>query len=335
MTDDEKKAQGKYYIIDEERHVIIYDPSHNHYGKRDEFIPDTTKNMAEIATRENIPVESTCNQITFQIAPGMTAEEAQSAFVKAQNLKQEKYHNSPEYVNEQLEKAKKKVELKKIEEQMQSETLDVEGQSRYFNELANTFSENEFKNILTWGKLMQAEMKKQGLNYLTPEIVKMTSEKCAHDCGKTATVLGLASVWKHGEELAKIEGYDTTDIAVFRAVSSDKAKDFYDKYRPTPTNNWEDAINQDAKIIATVLPTEDLVRNFVKKTHHKGNCIDEAKKMIPILKLPPLSESDAKDLPLNTAANKALRYIRQAEREKTQIKQPQHTLKERIARLFR
>ena len=58
MTDEEKKSLGIFYTVDKERKVIIYDTSCNNHGKLEYSIKDTTKNMAEIAAKENMPVET-------------------------------------------------------------------------------------------------------------------------------------------------------------------------------------------------------------------------------------------------------------------------------------
>ena len=97
MTDEEKKSLGIFYTVDKERKVIIYDTYCNNHGKFDHSIKDTTKNMAEIAAKENMPVETKFNKTLFQVNPGMTAEDGYNAWEEAQKKAREEYKKSSHF----------------------------------------------------------------------------------------------------------------------------------------------------------------------------------------------------------------------------------------------
>lgn len=71
----EAEAAGRYYAIDEENKVIKYNPNENHYGKQDKDISETAANMAEIAKRENMPVEAEWQHLPIRAEVGMTPEQ--------------------------------------------------------------------------------------------------------------------------------------------------------------------------------------------------------------------------------------------------------------------
>ena len=300
MTEEEKMALGMFYTVDEERKVIIYDPKCNNYGKWDYNLDDSTKNMAEIAAREKMPVEACFNDTVFQIKPGMSTEDGIKAYEEAREKAWEEYKKTPEYKAKQIAAAKEKAERKAKEaadnELIKDEVLDVSGFKHYFEHMVEINSKDKYgKGIIDyavrWGKLMQAEMKKQGLDHLTPELVENTDRRAdIYGMSGLSASFGrnlLIFSWKHGEELAKINGYNMIDVAFMRAVKSDRAKEFCDKYKPSEPKDFEDAQKKGGQVIAAILQDETLIRKFYEKlSDPKGFSEEKMAEYIPVLKLP-------------------------------------------------
>lgn len=296
----EKQKAGEFYTVDEERKVIIYDTECNNHGRWDHHIDETTKNMAEIAEKEDMPVEAKFNGVTFQVKPGMTAEQGKKAWDDEGKRAAEEYRKSPEYKEFMLkmekERAAKKAQEALDDKLIKDEVLDVEGFSRHFDYMVKLNSKDRYgKGIIDyavrWGKIMQAEMKKQGLDHLTPELVKNADGRADiyGMSGATATMGRnlLVTTWKHGEELAKIEGLSMNEVAFFRALNSDRAKEFCDKYKPSEPKDFDDAINKGGKVIAAVLQDEKLVNMLYEKLSDPAGFSEEKlHKYIPALKLP-------------------------------------------------
>ena len=228
MTDEEKQATGTFYTIDEKRNVIVYDPQCNHYGKWDYNINETTQNMAEIAAKEDMPVEATFNRTTFQMKPGMTAEEGVKEWDRVMTRNYEEYKKSPEYKAAQLaaaqERERKEKQKLADDELIKGETLDISSLKTHFEHMVKVNSKDEYgKGIIDyavrWGKLMQAEMKKQGLDHLTPELVKDTDRRAdIYGMSGASASFGrnlLIRTWKYGHELEKIEFDRTNDKEFF------------------------------------------------------------------------------------------------------------------------
>lgn len=83
-ADNLRKKLGLYYQKDEEKKVIAYDPSENHFGEKDYTTMDTVSNMLKIAEKEpEYAVQATLNHATFQVKAGMSFEEGFQAFKDA------------------------------------------------------------------------------------------------------------------------------------------------------------------------------------------------------------------------------------------------------------
>lgn len=300
MSPEEKQSMGMNYTIDEKRKVILYDPQCNNYGKWDYSIDETTKHMAEIAAREKIAVEAAFNGTTFQVSPGMTAEQGVKEWDEAGKRAYEEYKKTPEYKAKQLAAEQKQIKQKAQEAAdnilIKNEVLNVEGHKRYWSESVEKNISGMGKSIIEyadrWGKLMQAEMKKQGLDHLTPELVRETDRRAdIYGMSGASASFGrnlLIMSWKHGKELAEIEGFeDMNEVAMLRTVESDRAKLFYDTYRSSEPKDFEDAVKKGGQVIATVLQDEALVDHFYHKfSSPKGFSEEDVQKYIPVLKLP-------------------------------------------------
>ena len=296
----EKMAAGEFYVIDEKRKVIIYDPQCNNYGKWDYDINGTTNNMAEIAEKKNMPVEAEFNRTKFQIQPGMTAQDGIEAWKKQMEIDREAYLKSPEYKARQAQMEKERAAQKAKEalddKLIRDEVLDVEGFKHYFDYMVKRNSKDDYgKGIISyamrWGKLMQAEMKKQGLDHLTEKLVRDTDKRAdIYGMSGASASMGrnlLITTWKHGEELAKIEGMDMDDVAFFRALNSDRTKEFCDKYKPTEPKDFDDALTKGGMVIAAVLQDEKLVDMFYENLSDPAGFSEEKlHEYIPALKLP-------------------------------------------------
>ena len=223
MTDEEKQKNGTFYTIDEKRNVIVYDPKCNNHGKWDYNINETTRNMAEIAAKENMLVEATFNGTTFQMKQGMTAEEGVEEWDKVMTRNHEEYKKSPEYKAAQIAAAqeRERKEKQKVADDalIKDEILDISSLKTHFEHMVKVNSKNEYgKSIIDyavrWGKLMQAEMKKQGLDHLTPELVEDTDRRAdIYGMSGASASFGrnlLIRTWKYGHELEKIE-FDRTN----------------------------------------------------------------------------------------------------------------------------
>ena len=83
-ADNLRKKLGLYYQKDEEKKVIAYDPSENHFGEKDNTTMDTVSNMLKIAEKEpEYAVQATLNHATFQVKAGMSFDEGFQAFKDA------------------------------------------------------------------------------------------------------------------------------------------------------------------------------------------------------------------------------------------------------------
>ena len=298
---EELRKSGIFYTINEERKVIIYDMERTNHGIGFRNLYKVTERMAEIAAAEDMPVEATFNGTTFQMKPGMSSENGIKEWERVrENIQEDK--KSPEYKAEQIAEAKRRAEQRSQEMAddalIKDETLNIEGYQLYFDQILAINSRSKLsKDIIDyavrWGKLMQAEMKKQGLKHLTPELVKDTENRVAMNslCGHTASIGRsiLIETWKYGEELAQNydTDYDMRDVALLRAVRSNQAQKFYSSYKPSEAKNFEDAVKEGGHIIATVLRDEKLVRTFYNKlASSEGVDEERMKAYIPVLKLP-------------------------------------------------
>lgn len=301
MTDEEKQRIGVYYKIDQKRKVIIYDPSCNNHGKWDYKLENTVSNMAEIAKRERMPVEATFNGTTFQMTPGMSPKAGEKEYDLQCKIAWEKYEQTPEYKAKQEARAKEEAakKLQQVRDDMliRDEVLDLRGFERYFKYMESVNNNSFGKSILEyakrWGKLMQAEMKKQGLDHLTSELVRDTDGRAdifgmsgaSASCGRNLLIM----TWKYGKELGKIEGFQEEQIDFERASKSDRAYEFYDNYpkNAVEPKDFEDGLTKAGHVIATVFQDEKLVDMFYKKLAEPSGIDEkEVQSYIPVLKLP-------------------------------------------------
>lgn len=292
---EDKYEDDAFYTIDREHNIIIYDSDRNYDG----HIDVRTMKMAKIAAREQMTVETEFNGAKFRMTPGMTPEQGYKEFEKEMERKREEYRKSPKYQADQIaakqREAKQKLQEAEDNKLIKDESLNLDGHKRYWTEMVEK-NVDKFKSTLQfaerWGKVMQAEMKKQGLEHLTPEMVKETRLR-ADIYGMSGTTAALARnllvmSWKHGEELAKIEGFeDMTEVAMMRAIKSDRVKLFYDTYRPSVPKDFDDAVKKAGQVIAAVLQDEALVKKFGEKlASPRGFSEEELQEYIPVLKLP-------------------------------------------------
>lgn len=299
MTQENDELTGTHYQIDEERKVIIYDPQDNHLHKWDYKLENSTTNMAMIAEREGMTVEATFNGTTFQVRPGMTAEEGEKAFEKARKAAWEAYKKTPEYkAKEEARKAKEAAERAqkiKDDELIKDEVLNVEGFKIYFDkQVENNYSGKFGKSIIDyadrWGRVMQAEMKRQGLDHLTEEIVSSTEFRTDiyGMSGASASFARnlLLVAWKHGDEMAKFVRCPD-NLKLFKATHSDKAIDFYNNYKAKDGLSFEEQVAEGGKVIAGVLKSEDLIKDFYSRfSDPAGFSEKDVQEYIPVLKLP-------------------------------------------------
>lgn len=83
-ADEERNKRcrlGKNYHIDEDKKLITYNPSENHYGERDYTTIDSVRNMLDIIAQEKgYAIEATINGAHFIVRPGMDFDAAWRAF---------------------------------------------------------------------------------------------------------------------------------------------------------------------------------------------------------------------------------------------------------------
>ena len=143
-----------------------------------------------------------------------------------------------------------------------------------------------------WGKLMQAEMKQQGLDHLTPELIEDTRKRANIAYGTSGAQCReaeclLAIVWKHGVEFATLNNCDVLDVALQRALKSDKTKEFADKYNSSEAKNFDEAVKKGGQVIATILPDERLIHRFrILAYGANKHTREDIGEIMPALKLP-------------------------------------------------
>ncbi len=197
--------------------------------------------------------------------------------------------NNEKIKSDELAKKLKKVADDKL---IEGEEYNADGHKLYFDQevakSAEEFNTSSVAYALRWGKLMQAEMKRQGLSVPTWQLVE-DAQKRANIYGKYAAHYGatlLMATWKYGVEAADAMGYDADEAVLYRATRSDRAMEFYNKYKQTKPKDEDDAIKKNGQILATVLQDEALVEQFHKRVENGSKEIVEVEQMhsyIPIL----------------------------------------------------
>ena len=204
-VDMKKIKEGRHYRFDEKNKLIIYDPLENHVGERDYTIHDTVANMIEIAKKEkDYEIQATFNGGVFKINKDTTLDEGVQ-LARTALLEYEK-KQEPIRLKEAAEKAERIQQQNKLDEALiENEQLDCINAPSFTAQ----YSEKGIKFAEHWGRLMQAEMKKQGISSLTEELVDSTEQRTSdyfkdNEEGYYAGRSLLIGIWKHGEQLGEI-----------------------------------------------------------------------------------------------------------------------------------
>lgn len=200
----EEIAQARHYKIDEGNKLIIYDSSDNHIGQRDNSIYDTIENMIYIAKREkNYEIQSNFNGGIFTINKNTTLEQGVEIARKAMREYEEK--QKPLLAQQEQNRQAR------IQKQNEIDTELIKDEALLSID-APSFVKQYEKGVRFaehWGKLMQAEMKKQKSDKLTEDIVNRTERRTSnylknHDIEYFNAREILIATWVYGKELGKI-----------------------------------------------------------------------------------------------------------------------------------
>lgn len=213
----EEIREGRHYKVNEQEKIIIYDPLENHVGQMDYTIHETIENMIEIAKREkNYEIQSNFNGGIFKINKDTTLEDGIKIAREAQHKYEEETKKQKLIENQKEEEETIQIQNKNDEDLIKDEILAcIDAPS-----LVNQFKPG-IKFAEHWGCLMQAEMKKQGLSSLTPEIVKSTDRRTVNylkdnEVGYYNARSILIATWIHGEQLGHILGIPQENITEIR-----------------------------------------------------------------------------------------------------------------------
>ena len=294
--------------------IVLYN------AEGDGNIEVTAENMYKLTTATGLPIKTTYNDIELQIEPGTKPEQITEIYDK---LYMEKYNKEEKSVEQEIESAR--VRMAAVDRMLAGETFDTAGFTSYFDDIVRKnrgmFGE-DLDAVVRWGKLMQSEMKKQGLNHLTAEIAEETK---ARALPKGEVFFGakyaMYVAWKHGRELAAFDkNEDLLRLDTLKACYSDRTQEFCDKFK----SNSNDEVSKNAMILANIFQDEKLVDNFynmvmlnkVKGWNEHKTLNELTQNYIPILSWP-----SNKTESLKAACDMATVNIQQA-RDRMAVRNP-------------
>lgn len=302
LLDKDDNAEGKELelikdtlcIVDYRKNTIYF----NVDGKSSRGIYDLSSILENVSRNREMNISTSYDRIHFDVCPQMNAEEIFQTFKNEEKRFYEEYKKSSEYAEEKKED-QERVARKKAKELsdnilIKNEELDIEGHTQYFAIQKMINSGSMFDYAVRWGKLMQAEMKKQGLNHLTKELVRDTENRAdIYSCISEGIPKNfLIAVWKHGDELAAFTGVNKDRATLWRIFTSNKAINIYNSYKPgkyCDTSDEKYRIKEAAGIIAELVDDKRFIdrmfillgRNGTKGTYD----YETLKNMIPIIHL--------------------------------------------------
>ncbi|MBR1399209.1 MAG: hypothetical protein IJ564_03415 [Alphaproteobacteria bacterium] len=139
-----EKSFEKFLFIDHENKTVIYNAKKNIYGRIDDNVESSVKNMLMIAKETGYKVKTSFNDVIFSVTENMSQKEGVEAYSQAFDKKVKDYWQSPEG-QENLT----------LQEERKQERINNDKLSRIDLMLATTkFSLTDFPGVLSYEKAL-------------------------------------------------------------------------------------------------------------------------------------------------------------------------------------